>query len=154
MVGPGRGARPATASAKRPGPTTLRRHGPVCLASQTASPARRHARSELLAVHLRIENLSEARKVEHRGWGSVSSFPDIQIPILKDNFGNRYTSIPFGSATRVEGQVSSASIYPDKSVGAWSSSRSRSPGPSTCDWYCPHPPSGGRASSASRFQRR
>jgi hypothetical protein len=46
-------------------------------------------RTELLAIRLRIENLSETRKVEYRGWGRVSSFPDIQIPILKDNFGNR-----------------------------------------------------------------
>jgi hypothetical protein len=90
----------------------------VCLASQTASPACRHARSELLAVRLRVENLSETRKVEDRGWGRGSSFPDIQIAILKDNFGNRYTSIPFSSATRVEGQVSSASLYPGKSVGS------------------------------------
>jgi hypothetical protein len=105
-------------------------------------------------VRLRIENLSETRKVEYSGWGDASGFLDTHVPTLKDNFGNTYPRISFGFATRVEGQVPSASIHPGKSVEDVVVLEAPVARPSTCGWSCRPPPSGRRACSASRSRSR
>src|SRR5262249_22010796 len=76
----------------------------------------RESKDKLLLIRLRIENVSQTRKVEYLGWGAGSRIFDGHAPKLKDNFGNTYRRIDFGLATHVRGQVSSESIHPGKGV--------------------------------------
>jgi hypothetical protein len=71
---------------------------------------------ELLAIRLRVENLSETRKVEYSGWGDSSGFLDTHVRPSRITSAIHTPASVFAFASRVEGQVSSASIHPGKSV--------------------------------------
>ncbi len=75
-----------------------------------------NSENKLLLIPLTIDNLSDAKKLDFRGFsGDDFSLGDSKAH-QEDNFGNRYRQITFGIATPIEGQAKSESIYPSKSV--------------------------------------
>ncbi len=69
-----------------------------------------------LLIVLQIENTSATRKIDYRGWGAMELLLDQERPRLTDNFGNLYKRVEFGIGSQVEGQITTASIYPGKAV--------------------------------------
>ncbi len=74
------------------------------------------SKEQHLLVHMKVENLSDNRKVDFTGWQAVEYFDEGNAPQLRDNFNNKYKRITFGFATNIDGQILSASIYPEKSI--------------------------------------
>jgi len=60
-----------------------------------------------------IENKSDQKKINYRGWGS-NMF--MAFAALEDNLGNKYKMISFGATGDVAGAKRSESIYPGKST--------------------------------------
>jgi len=74
------------------------------------------SKEKLLALRLRIDNVSASRKVEYTSWGEAEPPAEAELPRLTDEQGNSYKLITFGGERRVEGQVRSESIRPGKGV--------------------------------------
>ena len=74
------------------------------------------SKEKLLALRLRIDNTSSARKVEYTSWGSAEPPDESDLPRLTDEHGTAYKLITFGGERRVEGQLRSESIHPGKGV--------------------------------------
>jgi hypothetical protein len=67
-----------------------------------------------LLIYLGIQNVGNTRKVDYTGWGAADGFLRESMPSLTDNFGNTYKRIRFGLGSRIDGQILSESIYPQK----------------------------------------
>lgn len=67
---------------------------------------------KLLRIELLIENLSDSKKLDYRGWHGNAFLADAS---LTDNFKNRYRATGFG-VTKIVGQIRSESVYPGKSL--------------------------------------
>ncbi len=74
------------------------------------------SKEKLLMITLKIENTDVNRKIEYRGWGRSIGVIDSDAATLTDNFDNRYKRITFGFGDRIDGQISSESIYPAMSI--------------------------------------
>ena len=73
------------------------------------------SKDSLLKICLKIENLTDSKKVEYESWSEFSSFSDSNVA-LEDDVGNAYRRVSFGLGDRVDGQLGNESIYPSKSV--------------------------------------
>ena len=69
---------------------------------------------KLFAIKVRLENVSDTRKVDYSGWGADANGDD--LPHLTDDQGNAYKLVTFGGERRVAGQVRSEAIGPKKTV--------------------------------------
>lgn len=67
----------------------------------------------LLVIRVTIENLSESRKIDFRGFDP--ELPALEFAQLTDNHQNSYRRVGFGTA-KPRGQVQLESIYPGKSI--------------------------------------
>lgn len=74
------------------------------------------SRDKLLMIRLKIENMSETRKLEHKGWSSQGGIFEANLPTLTGNFDNLYRLVHFGLGSVVEGQAVGETIYPGKVV--------------------------------------
>jgi DNA-directed RNA polymerase subunit RPC12/RpoP len=75
------------------------------------------SKEKLLLIGLRMENLSDSKKIDFRGFaGDHFDFSSNSSASLKDNFENVYKRISFGGVADIEGQVNSASVYPGKPI--------------------------------------
>jgi hypothetical protein len=75
--------------------------------------AESHSSERLLVIRVTIENLSQTRKIDFHGFSP--EIATLEFAVLSDNFENSYRRAGFGAA-RPAGQVTSASIYPGKSL--------------------------------------
>ncbi len=73
------------------------------------------SQEKLLQIALSIENIGDSKKIEYKGW-SGSQFSAAHAASLEDDLGNRYQRIGFGITSKIKGQVSSESIYPEQSI--------------------------------------
>jgi len=75
----------------------------------------RSSKSDGEYVHLkvRVENLSDARKVNYTSWATEFSFGS-DLGSLLDEYGNRYKRVGFGLGTDPVDRATSESIYPGK----------------------------------------
>ncbi|HEX5270717.1 MAG TPA: hypothetical protein VFW33_09535, partial [Gemmataceae bacterium] len=73
-----------------------------------------HSADKLLSVKVRLDNLSDSRKVEYAGWGADSGGDD--LPRLTDEQGRACKLVTFGGERRVTGQLRSETIAPKKGV--------------------------------------
>jgi HEAT repeat protein len=86
----------------------------VDVVSGTEGGADFRSADKLLAVKVRIDNLSESRKVEYTGWGADTGGDE--LPRLTDELGHAYKLVTFGGDRRVTGQVRSETIGPKKAI--------------------------------------
>lgn len=83
--------------------------------SQTFGDGMGKSKDKLLIISLHIENTSVAKKIEYRG-SAGGRFSTETAASLRDDLDNSYKRIAFGLSTQLVGQVSSESIYPNKSI--------------------------------------
>ncbi len=72
----------------------------------------------MLKIYISIKNNSETKKEEYHGWGNTEwegLFRD-EAPTLTDNFDNTYRRPDWAGLLKVKGQISSTSLYPEKTV--------------------------------------
>jgi HEAT repeat protein len=74
------------------------------------------SQEKLLAIKLRLDNVSETRKIEYVGWGGAVAAPGDELPRLTDEHGKGYRLVTFGGDRRVGGQVRSVSVGPRGTV--------------------------------------
>jgi HEAT repeat protein len=86
----------------------------VDVVSGTEGGAEFHSADKLLAVKVRLDNLSESRKVEYTGWGADTGGDE--LPRLTDEQGHAYKLVTFGGDRRVTGQVRAETVGPKKAV--------------------------------------
>jgi len=67
-------------------------------------------------ISIDVTNKSTTRKIDVRGWGSDGMTLSSRGCTLRDDLGNVYRQVKFGLGTRIEGQLSSASLYPEKTL--------------------------------------
>jgi hypothetical protein len=70
----------------------------------------------LLLIGLHVENLSDVRKLDFRGFAGQFDFSGDATPNLRDNFGNKYKRISFGIDSQIVGQAQNESVYPGKGI--------------------------------------
>jgi len=74
------------------------------------------SKDKLLTVWLKIENVSNRKKIDYSGWmDQFASLRDIDAT-LTDDADNRYRSVRFSATSAVEGAKANSSIYPGKSI--------------------------------------
>ena len=78
--------------------------------------SRSSSKDTLLSIGLELTNTSRTRKLDYRSWAGRDISFHRDYATVKDNFGNTYRRTGFGSMDKIEGQTSSASLYPGKSV--------------------------------------
>jgi hypothetical protein len=81
--------------------------------TDTVGQEKRLSAEPYLAVAIQVINHSEMRKLDYRGAGAAAL---LSTATLKDEHDNRYKSIDFGFARRVEMQQRRESIYPGKNL--------------------------------------
>jgi HEAT repeat protein len=86
----------------------------VDVVTGTEGGAEFRSADKLLAVKVRIDNLSDGRKVEYAGWGADPGADE--RPRLSDDQGHAYKLVTFGGDRRAAGQLRSESIGPKKTV--------------------------------------
>lgn len=69
-----------------------------------------------LKINLRIGNVGDSKKIDFQGWSGADFTFDRDFATLKDNLGNSYKRITFGSSSKIDGQVKRESIYPESSI--------------------------------------
>jgi hypothetical protein len=72
--------------------------------------------AKLLLIGLHVENLSDVRRLDFRGFAGQLDFSADTTPHLTDNFGNKYKRISSGIDAQIVGQVQNESVYPGKSI--------------------------------------
>jgi hypothetical protein len=72
--------------------------------------------NELLSVYLEVQNLSTSKKLNYKTWQGAQFSVGRDHATLMDNFGNAYKRINFGFGMEIVGQVSTDSLYPNKSL--------------------------------------
>jgi hypothetical protein len=71
----------------------------------------------LLMVKLELLNINPTKKVEYTSWAGKDISFNRDDATLKDNFGNTYKRVGFGSTSYPVGAVGwSTSVYPDKAI--------------------------------------
>ena len=74
------------------------------------------SKEKLLKIVLSVNNLNPNKKVDFDGWGDNDLSLSENMPSLNDNFGNSYKTIGFGLSSKVDGQIGSEALYPNKPV--------------------------------------
>ncbi len=88
------------------------RTGKVLFAS---GKSQQRSDKNLLQIQIWIENLSDSKKLEYKGWGD-DNLSGSKKATLKDDLGNVYKQVTFGLMHRPVGQKSKESLYPGSSI--------------------------------------
>ncbi|MDB5340884.1 MAG: hypothetical protein JWN70_6503 [Planctomycetaceae bacterium] len=88
------------------------RIGKVLFAS---GKSQQRSEKDLLQIQIWIENLSDSKKLEYKGWGD-DNLSSAKKARLKDDLGNTYKQVTFGLMHRPVGQKAKESLYPGSAI--------------------------------------